>query len=342
MLTAAGAASTNPRTSGGNVYNPYYLPTAGYGLGADPYAAGGAAAGLATSAAESNLAAAPDIAKISQLINSLNEAQQQQLNRSRLGPQGEQIQANLLTNVEAGSRGELTPSEMRVLQQSVAENWGVRGFGPDAPAGIADYTNRYLRTQYEREQDAEANYARLLAENPSAPLFNASELMVSPAQYSATAAAQAQRQLEQERLAQQAYQFEEQMRLQERALAAKQGVYRGPGGTVTSGSTAAPRAAAPDTGYLYATGVTSTGTGGGGTLPLYQDVSGTLVPQPTVTSQNWAGEIPQEDLSAYFAEQLDPFAAEYWSGYAEPEYAGGAETAPPDYLNFVGDVFGGG
>lgn len=146
---------------------------------------------LAKDTAAGNLAAAPDMETLANLINQINEQNQQNLNKGRLGPQGEAIQNTILGNVAAGAAGQLTPSELRVLGLSAAERGANQGFGVDSSNISADFTNRYLKTVYDRQQDALKNYSVLLADNPSAPLYGMEKNLVSPDLYASTADAQA-------------------------------------------------------------------------------------------------------------------------------------------------------
>jgi hypothetical protein len=239
-----GSTGRTGTSTGDRNYNAYDPANTG-GVQFD-YGPTNTAQTLATGTAKSNLAAAPDIARISSLINALNSAQQQALNKSRLGAPGQAIQDQILANTAAGARGELTPSELRTLQASTAESSGGRGFGVDSPSGYADFTNRYLRTQYERQQDALDNLTKLYADNPAAPLYNAGENVVAPQTYAAAQSAEANRALEAQRLQQQANQFAQQMQLQQAQFAQQQRAYNdtqrakqplgiGPTGSVVAG-----------------------------------------------------------------------------------------------------------
>lgn len=203
---------------------------------------------LAKDTAAGNLAAAPDMETLANLINQINEQNQQNLNKGRLGPQGENIQNTLLGNVAAGAAGQLTPSELRVLGLSAAERGANQGFGVDSSNISADFTNRYLRTVYDRQQDALKNYSTLLADNPSAPLYGMEKNLVSPDLYASTADAQAKLQY--------AY-WKALLDAQENAM------NRAAAARPTGGTTRAPVATTPS--YAPMVPGTTTGGGGGGT-----------------------------------------------------------------------------
>lgn len=214
MATTAAKFSTN-------LYDPQNLAVAGYGRGQDPFGAGGSAASLAENTATSNLSAAPDIAKVSDLVNKLNEAAQQSLNAGRLGPQGEQIQSNLLGNIEAGSRGEIDPATEQMLRQGLAESGQAGGFGVDS-ANLSSAYDRALGINIAtREEQAQKDYLDMLGANPSAPLYDASKSLVTPDLYSQTASAQAARKLDEEKLAMTAAQFNQKQAAEKAALAPK-------------------------------------------------------------------------------------------------------------------------
>lgn len=221
--STTGTSTTGIPVGAVTATNQYTGPTGGYGYGYDPYGGGGAAATLPSNTAKSNLGAASDITQLTQLINQLNAANQKALNESRLGTQGQQIQANLLANTERESAGLLDPQTEAMLQQGIAQGGAADGFGVDSTNLAAAYRRALGETIEGTEAQAQKQYLDLLAANPSAPLYNASESLVTPGQYSATAAAQAQRQIEQQRFAQQALQFEAELAAQQRALARRGG-----------------------------------------------------------------------------------------------------------------------
>lgn len=204
----AGAGGTNAAgvpVGGVTATNVATGPTGGYGYGYDPFGGGGAATSLASSAAKSNLAAAPDITKITELINALNEAEQQKLNQARLGPAGQAIQDQLLTNAADYAAGRIPESEINQLAQMMSERQGGAGFGVDSPNTSAALARAFNIRQGDLQAQGEKQYLDILAANPSAPLYAAQGNLVTPDLYASTASAQAQRQLEQQRLAQASY-----------------------------------------------------------------------------------------------------------------------------------------
>ena len=223
--------TVNPASAySANLYNPANAPVGGYGAGEDPFSTGQDASKIATGAAQSNLAAAPDLAKLSALINALNQAAQQQANAGRLGPQGQQIQSNLLGNLERQSAGLLDPQTEAMLQQNVAQMGAAGGFGVDSAHLAAAYRRALGQTIESTEAAAQKQYSDLLADNPSAPIFDIGSQLTTPSVYGTAASAQAnrqqaaydaaqERQIAREKLAQAAYQFEQQQQAQKQALA---------------------------------------------------------------------------------------------------------------------------
>jgi hypothetical protein len=167
--------------------------TTGTAAGAyvNPFGPGSSAYNLAGNTAQSNLAGAGSMVELSNIINAQNESQQQMLNNARLGPQGVATQANLLNNAEKESQGLLDPSTEQMLQQGIAAMGESSGMGVDS-ANLASAYRRALGLDINTtEQQGQTNYLGLLAANPSAPLYDMSGQLVSPATYAQTAESQA-------------------------------------------------------------------------------------------------------------------------------------------------------
>ena len=179
--------------SGGNTtyvpqtYTPPPSPTY-----VDPFSTGGSASQVGPNVSESNLASASGNTRLANLVNAVNQASQQAANAGRLGPQGEQIQANSLTNIERASAGLLDPQTESMLRAGINENFG--GGAVDSPALAAAYRRETGKTIEETEADAEKRYINMLAANPSAPVFDMGNLMVDPSVYASSASAEAARQ----------------------------------------------------------------------------------------------------------------------------------------------------
>lgn len=161
---------------------------------------------LATGAAQSNLAASPYNVQLADIINATNRAAQQAANAARLGPGGEQVQANILGNLQRTSAGLLDPATEAMLQSGIAQSYGGRGFGVDSPALASAYRRALGKTLEETQAGAAKQYEDLLAVNPAAPVYNAGELVMSPQTYTGAAEEQARLNLETARIAEQSRQ----------------------------------------------------------------------------------------------------------------------------------------
>jgi hypothetical protein len=135
---------------------------------------------------QANLQALNYDQQLASTANATNQLAQIAANQSRLGPGGVALQSQVLGNAQAGARGEITPSELRTMQDISTQQWGGRGFGVDNPAQYSDVMNRYLRTQYQREQDAANTLHQLYSENPSAPIVGLQDFYMNPNQFSAS------------------------------------------------------------------------------------------------------------------------------------------------------------
>ena len=190
-------ARNTTATSGGAASRPA-APANNYsaapgGTYADPFSMAGGAGQIAQNTAVSNMGAAANNTRLADLINATNQAAQQAANAGRLGPQGQQIQANSLTNIERASAGLLDPQTETMLRSGINENFG--GGDVDSPALAAAYRLATRKTIESTEADAEKRYINMLAANPAAPIYNMGELMMNPATYAGAASAEAGRQL---------------------------------------------------------------------------------------------------------------------------------------------------
>lgn len=207
--TRGGTASTR---GGGSNYDPYNLPvTGGYGYGPDPFGESGSARNIATGAAEANLVAAPDMARLSELVNAINRAAQQAANMSRI-PGEANLEALSSVNIERGLQGLVDPTTEAMLRSNIAAQYGRGGFGVDTPALSSAYHRALGLDIAALQEQAQKDLTAAVARNPAAPIVDASSFLVNPQTYAAAAADQARRQLEQERIAQEAYQFEQKQR----------------------------------------------------------------------------------------------------------------------------------
>jgi hypothetical protein len=145
---------------------------------------------LPSDTARSNLAASPFNVELSDLVNATNRAAQSAANASRLGPAGQAVQSQILGNIGAGARGELSPGAVSMMAQGAAER-GIRGgFGSDSPNINASYLRALGLTSEDLQAKAAQQYGALLGENPSAPIYSPSTGFISPSQYASVASAQ--------------------------------------------------------------------------------------------------------------------------------------------------------
>lgn len=156
----------------------------------------------AKNAAQSNLAATPYNVQLADIINATNRAAQQASNAGRLGPQGQQIQSNLLGNLEKQSAGLLDPQTEAMMRGSIAQGGQASGMGVDSANLAAAYRRALGQTIEKTQGQAQQGYLGLLAANPGAPIYNMGETIMSPATYGSIANAEASRNL-QAQLAQQ-------------------------------------------------------------------------------------------------------------------------------------------
>lgn len=166
-------------------------PTVNFPTEQDPYGLGSAASEIPTTTASANLAAAGYNVQLADIINATNRAAQQAANAARLGPQGQQIQGNLLANAERESAGLLDPQTEQMLQASIAARGIGSGQGVDSPALAAAYTRALGTNINALEQQGLQNYTSLLAANPAAPIYNMGDLLTTPGTIASAAANQA-------------------------------------------------------------------------------------------------------------------------------------------------------
>ena len=155
----------------------------------NPYGVGSSAYNLAGNTANSNLAASGSMIQLADIINATNRAAQTAANNARLGPQGVDTQNTLLTNAQQEAQGLLDPQTEQMLQQGIAAQGNASGMGVDSANLAAAYRRALGQTINTTEQQGQSNYLALLAANPSAPIYDMSGQLVSPATYASTAAA---------------------------------------------------------------------------------------------------------------------------------------------------------
>ena len=223
---------TQPRKGGGGSGSQVTGSSGG------AFGAGGDASQVATGTAQSNLAAAPYNVQLADIINATNRAAQQSANNARLGPQGQQIQSNLMTNAERASQGLLDPQTEAMLQQGIAARGQAAGFGVDSANLSAAYQRAIGDSIGQRQALGQQNYLDLLRENPSAPIYGMQEGNINPQTYASTATTEAARRMA-------ADQFNKDLAYKYAALARSGGGRGGGGGApsyspVLSGGSGAP------------------------------------------------------------------------------------------------------
>lgn len=129
-----------------------------------------------------NIAAAPSLEKISDIINSINQKAQQQANLSRTGGSGAYDQS-ILDNINRMAQGYISPETIAETQASAAQQWGGRGFGVDTPAMQAAVRRTLGLQREDLAKEAASEYATYLGAHPSAPIADVSKFMVTPESY---------------------------------------------------------------------------------------------------------------------------------------------------------------
>jgi hypothetical protein len=134
----------------------------------------GTGGGLAGDAARQNIQAAPDIARLSELINQINHASNQQ--RVTGGAALEQQSSQNIANELAGN---LPQSYVQNLQSNMAQRGASGGFGVDSPnmnaAALRAMGLESMDVQKQGQADLNSAYQR------AAPLFAAENAVMTPA-----------------------------------------------------------------------------------------------------------------------------------------------------------------
>lgn len=137
---------------------------------------------LAQVPAQVNLAAAPNLESLSTLVNRINQTAQQQANLSRTGYSPEYDQG-ILQNIYNMSQGYVSPETVSEAESAAAQQWGGAGFGVDTPAMQSAVRRTLGLTREQQQQQAAQEYAQYLGTHPSAPIYDVSKMMVTPADY---------------------------------------------------------------------------------------------------------------------------------------------------------------
>lgn len=160
--------------------------------------------GLAGQAAQQNIAAAPDIARLSQLINQINHAANQQRVTG-----GAALEAQSSQNIANELAGNLPQSYLQNLQTSMAQRGAAGGFGVDSPnmnaAALRAMGLESMDIQRQGQTDLNSAYQR------AAPLFSAENATVTPALLQQQQDAAAGRALQAQQIADQSREWQAQL-----------------------------------------------------------------------------------------------------------------------------------
>lgn len=171
--------------SGGGSYNPdaaafnYAYPGGNTSTGTN----------LASSAAEQNLAAAPSLEALSQLVNQINR----QANTARI-PGGAALEEMSSQNIANQLAGNLPTSYLQNLQAGLAQRGASSGMGVDSPNLNAAALRAMGLEAMNLQQQGQVNLTN--AYNRAAPLWDVSQGMVTPGLYETYQQHQAQNALQ--------------------------------------------------------------------------------------------------------------------------------------------------
>lgn len=167
----------------------------------------GDATSLATEPAEANIANAPNLEKLSEIVNRINQQAQSAANLARTGGSGA-VDEQILGNISRMAQGYVSPETVSEAEASAAQRWGGAGFGVDTPAWQSA-VRRTLGLQREALQtQAAKDYNEYLASHPSAPIYDISKSLITPEIYSTDQARRAEEALKAAQLAEQQRQYE--------------------------------------------------------------------------------------------------------------------------------------
>lgn len=143
-----------------------------------------------------NIASLPDITALTNAINAINLQAQQQANVSRIpGEAGLEQQSSNLIGQQLG--GYVPPDVINLLKQQGAEQNVLTGAGSNAA-----YLRALGTTSLAQQQAGERNLSAAVARNPAAPLYDPSQMLLTPYQQGSLANQQAALALQAERLMQ--------------------------------------------------------------------------------------------------------------------------------------------
>lgn len=166
-------------------------------------AADAGAQSLVSTPAQANVAAAPTLDALSQMVNRINRQAQ-----TSMIPGGEQMEQQSAQNIANLLSGQLPTSFTQNLQSSLAQQYGARGFAPDTAAmNAAALRAMGLESQAlqsKGEQELSAAYARH-------PIYDISQSLLTPSAYASYQAQQAEAAARAASLAEQRREFDAEM-----------------------------------------------------------------------------------------------------------------------------------
>jgi hypothetical protein len=133
--------------------------------------------GTAGTASE-NLAASPQLAQLTELLNKINLAGQTAANVARI-PDAAALEEKSSANISDELAGKLPQDVLNLLAQQGAER-GVATGAPGSPNANAAYLRALGLTSLGQQQTGQQNLTAAYARNPVAPLVDPSRLILTP------------------------------------------------------------------------------------------------------------------------------------------------------------------
>jgi len=201
------------------VFNNYFATSPYYGGGYpgstqfSPYTS-------ASEATSFNLGSGANTEALTGQINALNRQGQAAALGSRI-PNATGLEAESSANIGSELAGNLPADVIRNLQQAAAER-GVAVGSPGSPNSSAAYLRALGLSSLDLSNMGQQNLSSALARNPAAPLFDPSQLLITPYQGATLGATQTQLGLREQELRDQL--------IQDRANLARQSALGGPRG----------------------------------------------------------------------------------------------------------------
>lgn len=125
-------------------------------------------------------AAGMDLTSLTNYINNLNRTAQTSANRARI-PQGQALETRSSANIGGELRGEIPPDVIALMQQQAAER-GVATGSPGSPNSNAAYLRALGLTSLGLQEQGQRDLTAAEGRNPTAPIFDPSTQLLTPAQ----------------------------------------------------------------------------------------------------------------------------------------------------------------